>query len=475
MIKKYITRFSAASSSPVASFALRFVRTVILSRLLTPEHVGASVALVTILSSGELITSVGLDLFVIVNSGERRAQAVAAAQQVALLRGLLLAGAIALFTPALADIFSVNATSIYWLSLVPPIASLKNLRVIQLQQEYKYIPDAACTIGGQVGALIAIVIFATWLHDERAMLVSLVAEAAVNVALSYLLTSRERVASVDPTIRRAALLFGLPLVLNGIGLMVLGQADRMIVAKLFDLPTLALYSLTVNLAIAPTSILNGIVSKIAMPFLTRSQADHDKFTRASLILLSGVLLIGAAYAAPVGLLLDRLVPLVYGSRYQVTPAFSALMGGVAFLRFCRYGPSIVLIALSKTTWLTAGNLVSGLGVLIGLLLGMRYGHLESIAVGLLIGDGLSLAFLSLIVGRFVRHENGFRFHAPVVILAVALVALARLTEYLGLAPGLQTIMLVAAAIVFSLDAAIVYNMIVAERGRSSPAIRSLDL
>jgi O-antigen/teichoic acid export membrane protein len=466
LLKRYLEAFSSASVSPVASFAFRFLRTIILSRLLTPEHVGACVALYTILSSCELITTVGLDSFVFVHVGEDRAQALAAAQQIAFLRGLLLGAAILLFAPALADLFGASAHSVVWLSVVPPIFSLRNLSVVQIQQEFRYLPETISNVGGQVGAVIAAVLAAVWFRDERAMLASLMVEALVNVPLSYWLAPRRRVAAVDPMMRRAALTFGFPLLLNGIALMVLGVLDRVIVVNLFDLAALAKYSLAANLVIAPASILIGILGKLGMPLVARSRADQGASNSASLIVLLAVLLVGAAYAVPVALFLDRLVPLVYGAQYQVTPAFSALMGCVAFLRICRSGPNNILLIHSETARLTAGNTISSAGVLIGFLLAMRYRELEAILAGLAIGDALSLALLSALTSRHVRLRSAFRLHAPVAALTVGLVALARLAEGgLGTTLGLQLLLLVAATLAIGLQAVAVHYKFVTKLSR----------
>jgi hypothetical protein len=152
---------------------------------------------------------------------------------------------------------------------------------------------------------------------------------------------------------------------------------------------------------------------------------------------------------------------VYGAQYQVTPAFSALMACVAFVRICRAGPNIVLLAKSETAWLTAGNTISGVGVLIGFLLGMRYKQLEAVIVGLLIGDVLSFALLSVLVSRHVRLRSAFRLHVPVLALTVVFVALARWGEGgLGMELSLRSLLLVAALLVIGLDAVIIRYKIV---------------
>ncbi len=469
LLKRYAVRLSAASVSPLCEFSLRFVRTIILSRLLMPNDLGAAVALVTILSSSELITDVGLEKFVMVNAGETRAQAVAAAQQITITRAVLLAIAIALFAPVLADIFGASAHvgSIAWLGAVPLIRSFRNLRTVQIQQDYRYGPEAISNVVGQIGAVIVVVPAAAWFRDERAMLASLIVEAALYVMLSHLLVPQERVAAIDPIMRRAALSFGLPLMANGIGLMVLSQLDRVIVANLFDLATLALYSLALNLAIVPISPLLIVVNKIGMPFLGRLHADPTASNQGSLIVVLGVLLCAAAYATVVGLSLDKLVPLLYGIQYKVTPAFCALATIVAFLRICRGAPNLILLTYSRTGRLTAGNMIAGVGPFIGLLLASSTRRVEAALLGLLIGDLASLITLFSLARRHLLMGTVFA-HAGLLALPVGLAALGPLIVG-GDGLGPRALMLAVGGFVIGLDTLVVYRRVVAgfvNKGRS---------
>ena len=286
-LRRYATRLSAASLSPFGEFLLRFVRTMILSHLLSPGDLGAAVVLTSILTGCEVITDIGLDKFVMVSRDGARAQVVAAARQISIARAVLLAAAIALLAPLLASAFgaSEHHRIVAWLGVVPLIRSLKNWRIVQVQQDYRYGAEAVSNIGGHVAAVAAVMPAYALFHDERVMLVSLIVEAAVSVMLSYVLVPRERVAYVDPAIRRAALTFGLPLMANGVGLVVLKQLDQVIVANLFGLPIFALYSLVLNLAITPTSILQRVVWKIALPFLGKSRRDDAALSQASLIVI----------------------------------------------------------------------------------------------------------------------------------------------------------------------------------------------
>ena len=371
-LRRHISRLSFASISPLCVFSARFLRTVLLSHLLSPNHLGAAVALMSILAGCEMITDVGLDRFVIVTDGRNRAQAVAVARQIAIGRAIVLGVAIAIFSPALARAFgaSEQLKGIAWLGLVPLIASFRNWRVVQLVQDYQYGPEAITSVSAQVAAVIMVIPAIAWFHDERALLVSLITEAVVGVALSHVLVQRERVATVDPLVRKAALKWGLPLMINGVGLMALKQLDQVIVANLFDLQTLALYALGLNLAITPTSPLQAIAQKVSFPFLGNLRDSPEASRRGSLLVLLAVACVAAGYALPIGLALDRLVPFLYGRQYQVTEEFCALAMFAAFLRFCRCGPNTILAHHSMTGRLTVGNLVAGVGMMFGLALGV---------------------------------------------------------------------------------------------------------
>ena len=403
LLKRRFTRLSMASISPLCFFLLRFLRTVLLSHLLLPNDLGAAVALMSILAGCEIITDAGLDRFVMVSRPDDRAQAVAAAQQIAIGRGILLGALIAAFSPLLARIFGAEAYagSVAWLAVVSMLGGFRNLRVAQIQQDYRYGPEAIISVCGQLAAIAVVIPSVAWLHDARALLVSLITEALVQVVLSNALVSREQVAAVDPAIRKAAIRWGLPLMVNGVGLMALKQLDQVVVANLFDLQTLALYAIGLNLAITPTSPLQAIAQKLGLPFLGNATGNPRSSRHAPLVVLLGMASVAAAYALMMGLALNRLVPILYGQHYQVTEAFCALAMTDAFLRFCRGGPNMILLHHGLTSRLTVGNLTGGIGIAFGLVAGGLSRRIEGVMVGLVVGDFLSLVVLLCLMRRHV--------------------------------------------------------------------------
>jgi O-antigen/teichoic acid export membrane protein len=423
-MKRQISRLSLASVSPICVFFFRFVRTILLSHYLSPDHLGAAVALVSILAGCETITDIGLDRFVIVTDGGNKAQAVAAALQIAVGRAIILASAIALFSNQLAGLFgaSEHLRGVAWLSLLPLIASFRNWRIVQIQQDYQFGPEALTYVCGQLAAISVVIPACMWFGDERALLVSLFSEVLVSVILSHVLVPRVRVKRVDPAVRKAAIMFGLPLMVNGVGLMLLRQFDQVIVANLFGLQMLAVYAISLNLAITPTSPLQTIAQKIGLPFLGRSRDDPQVATRASLLVLLGLAGVAAAYSLAIGLSLDWLVPLLYGHQYQITETFCALAMFDAFLRFCRGGPNMLLLHHGLTRRLTVGNLIVGVGLVIGLLLARATGRLEGVLAGLVVGDIVSLLLLFALLRQHLKMTTAM-IHFGIMMAVVGTAAL----------------------------------------------------
>jgi O-antigen/teichoic acid export membrane protein len=384
------------------------------------------------------------------------AQAVAVAQQIALGRAVFLAAAIAIFSHQLAGLFGASGDlkGVAWLGLVPLIFAFRNWRLIQIQQDYRFGPEALTTVCGQVAGVAMVFPAALWLQDERALLISLLGEAVVNVTLSNILIRREHVARVDAAMRKAVLRWGLPLMINGIGLMAVKQLDQVFVANLFDLKTLALYALGVNLAITPTAPLQAIGQKIGLPFLGNAKGNPQVARQAALLAMLVAAGMAAAYALPVGLVLGRLVPLLYGHQYQVTEAFCALAMFDAFLRFCRGGPNLILLHHGLTSRLTVGNMLAGVGTLIGAGLGYWSGRLEAVMLGVVVGDFVSLVLLLALLRQQLSVARAM-FHTGVLAATVGAAAFA-IWAGGDLSIAERVLVFLVGGVVICLDAAVVF-------------------
>ena len=413
-----VTRLSLGAIAPFAVLASRFGRTVILSRTLPPSAYGTVVAITTIYTILHMI-DVGLDRFVMINTGHRRAAAVLTAQQIAFARGLIAMAVIVVFAPVLSALFGAGShvELVRWLAPLPVVRSLANLRVKQVLQEYRNGPEMLAAIVAQVTALLALYPTLALLEDERAMLVSLCVGSIIYVGATWLVLPREKVTSVDPALRRDALIYGLPLIVNGVGPLMVSQADKLLIGNLFGLGILALYSLVVNLALLPLSPLGAVLQNLSIDFLAKCEGGPES-SAGSFSVSWMFRVVASAYAVYVTLLLDVFVPLLYGAQYIVEPELQVLVALLALTRFSRQGPTAVLLVAGRTSQLAAANLIAGIGLVIGYAFGRLVDNLPAVLAGIVMGDAVATLFIFFqIRQRLPTGATGL--HAIVLGLLVA--------------------------------------------------------
>ncbi len=275
-----------------------------------------------------------------------------------------------------------------------------------MQQDYRNGPETTATVGSQLGAFLAIFPALALYHDEKVMLISLFVECILYVVIGWTVLPQEPVADRDPTLWRAALAYGLPLMVNGLGLVVMSQLDRVVVGNLFGLDTLALYSLVSNMALMPLSPLSVIIGNLALAHLTRSNRGGSVSEASSLAITWSILVLAAIYSVGTALTLDLLVPLIYGNHYRVPPSLHAMSVIVVFLRFCRQGPTDHPSGSRPHGSTAFANLIAASVLGAGYMLGAYWQRLDAFVPGLVFGEVISSLAIFLFVRRLCLTEVG---------------------------------------------------------------------
>ena len=390
--KSWASRISFASVAPLADFGGRFLRMMLLSRLLVPVEFGTSVALTVVLSSVFLVTDVGLDRFVLLNRGEHGRSALAAAHFVQISRGVVMALVVIALAGPIAGLFGVPAAadSFRWGALMPLIHGFAHLGPKQAQQHYNFRQDAIATSIASAVSL-AVALPAAWLcRDHNAILYSLVVGESAFVLATHLVADRAYEVSWDRKTIGEALGYGLPLMVNGIGLAIMAQADRFLVGATLGVATLGVYSVILSLSITAMSPFYSIFSSIGVSVVAKNRSEPGRFGAVLLAMIWGFGLFGFSYAAFTGLTLDFLALKLFGERYVVDVSVRCIVTMIVFLRIIRGPASVVLLVDGSTRRLASANLVAGAGLACAFLFVQAVPTLGAVVLGVLIGDLFSL-------------------------------------------------------------------------------------
>ena len=294
-LRRWTTRISFSTAGTGVEVVLRFVRTVILSRLLVPAEFGVAVAIATVIFTCELVSDIGLERFVLAKSEDSDGRTLATAHVMQLVRGLLLAGGLALAAELVAKTFGIPEyrKSFMVVAIIMLIRSLNHLGVKQVQRDFNYRLEATAIVTAQVVALCLAVAAGYAMRDHRAILVAFGVEALAFAIMTHWLAPMPYELRLDRKTGREALAFGVPLLASGLALALTSQADRFMVGNVFGIKTLALYGVVLTMATVPLGSFYRVVSSIALPLLVRDRENPLRLEASYRLLTWGSLLLGA--------------------------------------------------------------------------------------------------------------------------------------------------------------------------------------
>jgi len=311
----------------------RFVRNIILARLLAPEDFGIMATVTATVVVIEAITQVGLRQSTIQNKRGGEEGFLNVIWWISTLRGLTLY-LIAFFASPYISVFFGKPDAAYILRIgffVIFINGLISPRVHTLEKELSFKKWAILMQGaGIVGVAIAIV-SAFFLRNVWALLLGYLIEALFRLILSFVFCpikpnfriSKSYIGDITQFSKK---MFGLPLLM-----MIYTQLDIYVIGRLLTLKELGMYVLVRSLSDMPSTFFSKIIEPIVLPVFSKMQDDSDKLrsTLFKITELSGAFLI--PFIALLIFFAQPILRIVYGNDYILLTIPFALMSGAILI------------------------------------------------------------------------------------------------------------------------------------------------
>jgi O-antigen/teichoic acid export membrane protein len=375
-----------------------------LSHLLAPGEFGTAVAITVVIGLGSLVTDVALDRFVMLNNS---AQALSTAHAISVVRGVLVALALAAAAPALAALFGVpNASESFAIAgCLSAIGGLAHLRIKQVLVNYDYSAEAIAQFAANIAAVLVLFPTANTLQDHRAIIISYAAEIGIYVILSHFLARTTYQMRPELPLCRNALSFGLPLMFNGIGLAVIYQFDRTLVGYWFGVKELASYAVILSVSVVPANLILAIFQNMGLSYLLSGNDLPIRPERYQL-LIGFYALLATLYTFCMAITLDILVPLIFGASFTVSPTLHVLFIVIACLRLQRGGaPTTLLLAKGRTRLLASLNLSAGFGFLAACIGISIWPRLETMLFGVAFGELVAFTLSFALSDDLIKHRT----------------------------------------------------------------------
>ncbi len=408
--------------------ALRFVRNVILARLLTPADFG--VASTFWLTTGFLatLTQFGVEQMLIRDKDGDSEKLGATAQMFFLLRGAFLGCIIFLFAGPFMNLLGAPfaANSFRWIGLASILSGLAHRDTLRMQRDMRFGPSILAQLGPDVIVTALAWPIAAWFGDYSAFVVFSILQSFLSVVTSHLLAERRFRLGWDPSIARKCLEFGWPLLLNTMLMFFVLQGDRIVLAKAYTQAELGIYSVAISIALTPSMMLMSAASQLIVPALAKVQDSpvpfRSQYQKFLFIIGCFAIMLTGAFVC----LGPRLIELIYGNKYALA---GAVIGPLAFsqsIRLLRVMPTTAALAKGDTKNSLYSNLIRLLGFVAAVFVGAQHLDMIWIAYTCVFGEILALVFSVFWMEKSV--PVGLRLHFYVVGLAFLCYALLTLIE-----------------------------------------------
>jgi O-antigen/teichoic acid export membrane protein len=368
---------------------IRFLATIVLARLLLPEHYGTIAIASVAIGFGEVLTDFRVNS-ALVRSNDIGPEQLDAAFTLTLLRGVTLGLATVIAAPFAERYFETPALAVvlYWLAIGPVIDGLANPGLVILEKKLDYSTEAWLTVLGSSVTTVLTIAGAFLLRDERALIIGTLAGKLSRTIGSHLVVRRR------PRLRthgmRELLGFGGWLTASGIVSYINMKIDVVAVGAREDSATLGAYSIGQETASATTVQISAPLSRALYPALVESSSDPNRLMGAFLAAQQLI----AAVALPLGvgtsLVAVELVRATVGSKWDVAIPVVQYLAPVMAINLVTGGTQTLAMTLGKTQSFFRTQLASFLvraplvlaGSYLGGMLGVVYARIAS---GLLLG------------------------------------------------------------------------------------------
>lgn len=402
MLKKFFRSSSGRGASWTtfgfaASYGIRLLSTLILTRLLTPEVFGLMSLAWVFIGALSMLSDIGTVPSVIRSSRGDEKVFLDTAWSVQAVRGLWIGGLTLLIAwpvSALYDepqLFAILCA----VAVMPVISGLNSIAMATCRRHMQLKKLTLLSMFGQIFGTLANVAFAWWLQSVWALVLGSIAAAVFTLLLSYVWLPRYRPKLIfDRSVMGEIVIFGRWILLGTLFTYLGGKGVTAIMGFEVSIETLGLITVSSTIAWALGDLVGRVLDQVGFPTMARLHREgkplNSAVTKIKKISFFAIL---PSFLA-LSFLSQPLIDLLYDPRYTLAGSFlsiSALNGAIGILTMPYQnamlaagnsrGHSIVMgaVAVSRILLMILAGQYFGV---YGLLTGLGLGGLVALAVSI---------------------------------------------------------------------------------------------
>jgi len=410
---------AATIVSQAARFLISIVGAIVLARLLTPRDYGLIGMVGAVIGFIAIFRDLGLDSAVIQRADVTASQ-VNALFWINTATGVALAVATAAIAPGVAWFY--GEPSLTWITIVSALAFVLGGSVVQhealLRRQMRFARLATVDIGSMLVGFAAGILLAWRGAEYWALVLSQLVTAFARVCgLWACLDWRPRLAPKFAGIR-PMLAFGANLTGFSFVNYFARNLDNLLIGRYWGASQLGLYSRGYQLMTLPIDQINGPITTVAVPALSRLADSPERYRKAYLRIIEKLAMVTIPLMVFLIMTSDWLVEVVLGPRWQgVSPIF-ALLGFAGILQPIASTTGWLFVTQGRTSDMFRWGLIGCTLTVGSILVGLPWGALGVAASYSFTSLAVVIPLLFWFVGRSgpVRTRDIYRTIGPSIAM-----------------------------------------------------------
>ena len=324
-----------ASASGIENI-LRFVRNIILARILAPEAFGLMATVIAAVAMLEAFSEVGLRQSIIQNRKGSEKEFLNIIWWLSVIRGSFIYCIAYFAAPFIAEFFSrpETTTILRTAFVVIPLNALMSPRVTVLEKKMQFLKWIVLIQGSAVAGVIIAIGSAFYFQNVWALIYGYVSEAIFKCLLSYMFCPFQPMLELKSDHLKEILsfsrgMYGLPIMM-----LLFVQMDVIIIGRVLSMEMLGLYALARGLSEMPVNFFSKIAHPILLPSFSILQDNRDKLTKALLDITNMMTTLVMPLFAFFMVFSDLLLSMFYGKIYAVAAVPFSILCLYSFVYLC---------------------------------------------------------------------------------------------------------------------------------------------
>ncbi|MHC4324355.1 MAG: oligosaccharide flippase family protein, partial [Planctomycetota bacterium] len=425
---KSIRGVVALSVGTAVGRSMRFIRRMILARILAPDQIGIMAIIMGFSMTFEALTEVGVKQSIIQNKQGANTRYLNVAWWMQGTRGLCLFGIAILSAPWISSFYDepelLQLLRVACLAIA--LRGFVSPRVYVLEKEYKFGRAVSIVQGSAIlGAIISISL-ALIMRNVWALVIGFVAEMAILCILSFIFVPFMPRFEIDRSslielMKYARRMAGLP-ILAALSF----QAPILILGKVISKGQLGLYSYAAFLGYIPVDLYLRIMAPVVLPAFSEKQDDNNALCRGVLQTTRWTAFFAIPLAAFMACCASELLLFIYGPKYVVMAIPLAVLCLQIVIRSQAVSLAGIYLAVGKPHLQRRFAIIRAAAI-IGLMYpaAVRFGPI-GVAVVIVLCNAAVLfmqvmkarTVITLNIGRYIRsYANGLWMALPILMTA----------------------------------------------------------